>query len=426
MDANQQIKQIATAARAAAAKLAVSTGRDRNDALLACAEAIRQAKADLKAANEKDLARSAEFKLTDAAIDRLRLTDARINAMAEALEQIAAQPDPLGQTISAENRPNGLRIEKRRVPIGVIGIIFESRPNVTADAAGLCLKSGNACILRGGKEAIHSNLAIAAALRDGLQTAGLPQEAVTVLESTDRALVAAMATADGLIDLIIPRGGEGLIRAVSEAATVPVIKHYNGICHVYIHAAADAEMAGAIAVNAKTQRPGVCNAAETLLIDQAVAEQLLPGIAADLIEADVELRVGAKAGEILEAVGISGEQVRAAGEEDWSAEYLDLILAVKVVAGLDEAVAHINTYGSGHTDAIVTSNIAAARRFVEAVDSSSVMVNASTRFSDGGQYGLGAEIGISTDKLHARGPMGAADLTTYKWIVTGDGHLREG
>jgi len=426
MDANQQIKQIATAARAAAAKLAVSTGRDRNDALLACAEAIRQAKADLKAANEKDLARSAEFELTDAAIDRLRLTDARINAMAEALEQIAAQPDPLGQTISAENRPNGLRIEKRRVPIGVIGIIFESRPNVTADAAGLCLKSGNACILRGGKEAIHSNLAIAAALRDGLQTAGLPQEAVTVLESTDRALVAAMATADGLIDLIIPRGGEGLIRAVSEAATVPVIKHYNGICHVYIHAAADAEMAGAIAVNAKTQRPGVCNAAETLLIDQAVAEQLLPGIAADLIEADVELRVGAKAGEILEAVGISGEQVRAAGEEDWSAEYLDLILAVKVVAGLDEAVAHINTYGSGHTDAIVTSNIAAARRFVEAVDSSSVMVNASTRFSDGGQYGLGAEIGISTDKLHARGPMGAADLTTYKWIVTGDGHLREG
>ena len=394
----------------------MTTGQQRNAALAACAGAIRREKTALQDANARDLARSEEFGLSEAMVDRLTLTDARIEGMAVALEQIAAQTDPVGQTISGYNRPNGLRIEKRRVPIGVVGIIFESRPNVTADAAGLCLKSANACILRGGKEAVHSNMAIAAVLREGLAAAGLPAEAVTVIDKTDREIVPAMAKAQGLIDLIIPRGGEGLIRAVAEAATIPVIKHYTGNCHVYVHSRADLEMARQIVLNAKCQRPGVCNAAETLLVDVSIAEQFLTTMAAALSEAGVELR--------------GDEQARAAAEmtpateDDWYAEYLDLVLAVKVVDGLDAAVDHINTYGSHHTDAIVTRSQSAAAAFVAGVDSSSVMVNASTRFSDGGQYGLGAEIGISTDKLHARGPMGAEDLTTYKWIVTGTGHVR--
>ncbi|MCD4823045.1 MAG: glutamate-5-semialdehyde dehydrogenase, partial [Phycisphaerae bacterium] len=421
MDATEHIGKIAIAARAAAAQLSAVNGQVRNATLRSCAEAIRSAAVGLQSENTKDLAAAEENNLSAAMIDRLKLTDSRIEAMAVALEEVAAQPDPVGKTIEACNRPNGLRVEKRRVPLGVVGIIFESRPNVTADAAGLCLKSGNACILRGGKEAIHSNLAIADALRAGLESAGLPPAAVTVLDSTDRALVPAMATAEGLIDLIIPRGGEGLIRAVTQAATIPVIKHYNGICHVYVHADADAEMAEAIILNAKTQRPGVCNAAETLLVDAAVAETMLPEIAAQLVEAGVELRTDKTAAGILAAADITGEQIKPATDEDWPAEYLDLILAIKIVPGLDEAIEHINTYGSKHTDAIVTRDIAAARRFVQAVDSASVMVNASTRFSDGGVYGLGAEIGISTDKLHARGPMGAEDLTTYKWIVTGEG-----
>jgi glutamate-5-semialdehyde dehydrogenase len=418
MDADEIIRDIAQKARAAAGVLASSRGAQRDAALKSCAKAIRDSKSQLQTENEKDLARSVELGLTDAMIDRLRLTDARIEAMAVGLEEIAAQPDPVGQTISAQNRPNGLRVEKRRCPIGVVGIVFESRPNVTADAAGLCLKSGNACILRGGKEAIHSNLAIAAALRKGLAEAGLPEASVTVLESTDRAMVAAMATAEGLIDLIIPRGGEGLIRAVTESATIPVIKHYNGICHVYVHAAADLKMAQEIVVNAKTQRPGVCNAAETLLVDAQIAQTFLPEIVRKLRENKVELRGCEMSRAIV-------PDMKPATEGDWREEYLDLILAVRVVDDLAAAVEHINTYGSKHTDAIVTDDIAAAERFVTAVDSASVMVNASTRFSDGAQYGLGAEIGISTDKLHARGPMGAEDLTTYKWIVTGAGHVRE-
>jgi glutamate-5-semialdehyde dehydrogenase len=389
----------------------------RDSALRSCAQAIRDARQRLKTENEKDLVRSEQLGLTDAMIDRLRLTDSRIEGMATALEEIAAQSDPVGQTISAHNRPNGLRIEKRRVPIGVIGIIFESRPNVTADAAGLCIKSGNACILRGGKEAIHSNLAIGAVLREALQSGWLPEACVNVLESTDHALVSEMASAQGLIDLIIPRGGEKLIRAVTAAATIPVIKHYSGNCHVYVHAAADPGMAESIVLNAKSQRPGVCNATETLLVDAKVARTLLPRIAKKLSDAGVELRGDKAACELV--------KMKHASEQDWSEEYLDLILSVKVVDDIEAAIAHINTYGSKHTDAIVTADIAAVRRFVNAVDSSSVMVNASTRFSDGGMYGLGAEIGISTDKLHARGPMGAEDLTTYKWIVTGAGHVRE-
>jgi len=417
MEPDRMIAELAAPARRAAAVLAASRGEKRNAALLACAKAIRDDADKLRSENSKDLARSEEFGLSQAMVDRLTLDDTRIEAMALALEQIAAQEDPIGQTISASNRPNGLRVEKRRVPIGVIGIIFESRPNVTADAAALCIKSGNACILRGGKEAINSNLAIAAAMRKGLVAAALPAEAVTVLESTDRELVGAMARAEGLIDLIIPRGGQTLIRAVAEAATIPVIKHYAGNCHVYVHKKANLGMAERIVLNAKCQRPGVCNAVETLLVDQGIARRFLGDIAPQFASEGVELRGCEQARALVE--------MKTAGEEDWSTEYLELILAVKVVEDIDEAIEHINTYSSGHTEAIVTDEVQAAEEFIARVDSSSVMVNASTRFSDGGQYGLGAEIGISTDKLHARGPMGAEDLTTYKWIVTGNGHLRQ-
>ena len=428
MDARAYVEKLGTAARAAAARLAVTSGAERNAALAACARAVRKQAGALKSSNAKDLARGEQIGLTDALVDRLTLTDQRIESMAAALEQIAAQTDPVGQTLAAYNRPNGLRVEKRRVPIGVIGVVYESRPNVTADAAGLCLKSANACILRGGKEAMHSNLAIGGALGEGLAAAGLPAESVTVIDNPDRAIVPALCKAAGLVDLIIPRGGESLIRTVTEAATIPVIKHYAGNCHVYVHADADLAMAERIVLNAKCQRPGVCNAMETLLVDAAVAEQFLPRTAQMLAREGVELRCCGETRRILSAAGLdqaTTARLRDAAEEDWRTEYLDLILAVRVVAGLSAAVDHINTYGSAHTDAIVTSSIAAAEQFVAAVDSSSVMVNASTRFSDGGEYGLGAEVGISTDKLHARGPMGAEDLTTYKWIVTGRGHLRQ-
>ncbi len=411
------VRSLGRAARKAAGAVALSSGEQRNAALLAAAVGIRDARAALQAANEKDLAAAEQAGLAEAMIDRLTLTDARIESMAASLEQIAAQSDPVGGTIVEWDRPNGLHIEKRRVPIGVIGIIYESRPNVTADAAGLCLKAGNACILRGGKEARNSNLAIAAVLRQAVASAGLPAEAVTVIESTDRAVVPAMARAEGLIDVIIPRGGEALIRAVTEAATIPVIKHYAGNCHVYVHAAAELDMAEAICMNAKCQRPGVCNAMETLLVDAAVAEEFLPRIAAKLLAAGVELRGCERSRQIV-------SEMAAAEEADWSREYLELILAVRVVDSLDAAIEHINTYSSAHTEAIVTADAAAAERFTAAVDSSSVMVNASTRFADGGEYGLGAEVGISTGKLHARGPMGADDLTTYKWIVTGNGQVR--
>jgi len=418
MDVRNYVERIAGAARAAASRLSVARGADRNAALEAFAAAIRDDAKAIKAANAEDLAAGAEAGLSEAMMDRLALSDKRIDTMAASLEAIAAQVDPVGSTIAAYNRPNGLRIEKRRVPIGVVAIIYESRPNVTADAAGLCLKSGNACILRGGKEALKSNLAIGQCLRQGLQAAGLPAVAATVIDRTEREVVPALATAEGLIDLIIPRGGEGLIRAVVEAATIPVIKHYAGVCHVYVHGQADLDMAEAIAMNAKCQRPGVCNAMETLLVDREVAGRFLPRICRKLVDAGVELRGDEEARELF------GEMAPAT-VEDWRAEYLANILSVKVVSGLDAAIEHVNEYGSNHTDAIVTDSTAAAEAFVARVDSSSVMVNASTRFSDGGEYGLGAEVGISTDKLHARGPMGAEDLTTYKWIVTGSGHVRE-
>ena len=418
MDAAAYVNQLGLAARAAAATLATTSGAQRNSALLAAAAAIRGSRLAIMHANEADLARRNEFNLSDSMIERLQLTPGRLDSMAEALEAIAAQTDPVGQTISASTRPSGLRIEKRRVPIGVIAIIYESRPNVTADAAGLCLKSGNACILRGGKEAMNSSLAIAEALRAGLAAAKLPAAAITVIDNPDRSIVPALCKAEGLIDLIIPRGGESLIRAVVEAATIPVIKHYAGNCHVYVDADADLAMAESITVNAKCQRPGVCNAAETLLVHKDVADTFLPAVAAKLKAAGVELR-GCPSTQML----VPG--AKAATEEDYRTEFLDLILAVKVVDSIAEAVAHINKYGSAHTDAIVTRSIAAADAFVAGVDSSSVMVNASTRFSDGWEYGLGAEVGISTDKLHARGPMGAEDLTTYKWIVTGNGHIRK-
>ena len=418
MDAKAYVEKMAGAARRAAAELARAAGARRDQALLACAEGIRGRRRELQAANEKDLARSKEFGLTAAMVDRLRLDDELIEGMAVALEQIAAQGDPVGRTIAAQNRPNGLRIEKRRVPIGVVAVIYEARPNVTADAAGLCLKSANACILRGGKEAMNSNLAIAAVLREAVASVGLPADAISIVDEVDRAIVTAMCQADGLIDLIIPRGGEGLIRAVAQAATVPVIKHYAGNCHVYVDGGADPDMAEAIVINAKCQRPGVCNAMETLLVDRRVARSFLPRVAARLKAAGVELRGCEESRKLV-------QDMSPASEADYRTEYLDLILAVKVVDGVEAAIAHINDCGSHHTDAIVTESVAAAEAFVAGVDSSSVMVNASTRFSDGGEYGLGAEVGISTDKLHARGPMGAEDLTTYKWIVTGRGHLRQ-
>jgi len=418
MDAATYVRNLAGAAAAAARTLSTSPGCQRDAALRGAAEGIRAAADRLRAANAEDLAAAGAMGLSEAMLDRLRLTDSRIEAMADMAEQVAGQDDPVGQTLAGSTRPNGLRIEKRRVPIGVIGIIYESRPNVTADAAALCLKSGNACILRGGKEALHSNGAIAEVLRAAVVAAGLPAEAVSLIDVTDHAVVGEMARAAGLIDLIIPRGGEALIRAVVEAATVPVIKHYSGNCHVYVHAAADAAMAERIVLNAKCQRPGVCNAAETLLVDEAVAATFLPAVAEGLTAAGVALRGCPVSCRLVAAMA-------PAEEADWPAEYLALTLAVKVVAGVGEAIEHINRYGSGHTDAIVTADIAAAEAFTAGVDSASVMVNASTRFSDGGEYGLGAEVGISTDKLHARGPMGAAELTTYKWIVTGRGHVRE-
>jgi glutamate-5-semialdehyde dehydrogenase len=418
MDAKAYVIDLARSAKAASGKLAVAGGAQRDGALLEAAKALRARSAELAQANERDLAAAKKSKLSAAMIDRLTLSPKRIEGMALALEQIAAQTDPVGQAIAAYNRPNGLRIEKRRVPLGVIAIIFESRPNVTAEAAALCLKSGNASILRGGKEALQSNLAIGACLREGLQKAGLPEAAVTVIDRTDHEVVGALATAEGLVDLIIPRGGEGLIRAVVEAATIPVIKHYAGNCHVYVHADADLAMAEAIALNAKCQRPAVCNAAETLLVDAAVAERFLPAVSLKLQEAGVELRGCQRSRKLVPSM-------KAATEQDWLTEYLDLVLAVRVVDGLEQAIEHINTYGSHHTDAIVTGSLLAAERFVAGVDSSSVMVNASTRFSDGEEYGLGAEVGISTDKLHARGPMGAQDLTTYKWIVTGAGQIKQ-
>ncbi|MEH6668975.1 glutamate-5-semialdehyde dehydrogenase [Halopseudomonas sp.] len=405
-------------ARQASRVIARATTAVKNRALLATAEAIEAAAAELVEANELDLQAGRDNGLDAAMLDRLALTPARIQAMLEGLRQVAALDDPIGSIRDMKFLPSGIQVGRMRVPLGVIGIIYESRPNVTVEAASLCLKSGNACILRGGSESIHSNRAIARCLRQGLDAAGLPAEVVQVVETTDRAAVGALITMPDYVDVIVPRGGKGLIERISRDARVPVIKHLDGICHVYVDDRADLDKAQAIALNAKTHRYGVCNAMETLLVHQAVADEFLPRVARLYAEKQVELRGCAATRDILpDAV--------AATEEDWSTEYLAPILAIRVVADMDAAIEHINTYSSQHTDAMVSEDYTRARRFLAEVDSSSVMINASTRFADGFEYGLGAEIGISTDKIHARGPVGLEGLTSEKYVVFGDGHIRQ-
>ena len=404
-------------ARAAAAALSRSETAAKNAALLAMAAAIDHSAATLISENAKDLAAGKANGLDDAMLDRLALNAARIQSMSDGLRQIAALPDPVGEISGMAYRPSGIQVGRMRVPLGVIGIIYESRPNVTADAAGLCLKSGNATILRGGSEAIHSNQAIAKCIQQGLVAAGLPAHAVQVIKTTDRAVVGELITAKEFVDVIIPRGGKSLTERISNEAKVPVIKHLDGICHVYIDEHADIAKAIKIAVNAKTHRYGVCNAMETLLVHDAVAKKVLPDLAKQYAETGVELRGCKKTRDILSGIN-------SATEEDWTTEYLAAILSIRIVTSLDEAIEHINVYGSHHTDAIITEDYTRARRFLREVDSSSVMVNASTRFADGFEYGLGAEIGISTDKLHARGPVGLEGLTTLKYIVLGDGQIR--
>ena len=390
----------------------------KNLALLKIAGIIEQRADALIAENANDLAAGKANGMDNAMLDRLALTPKSIKTMVEGLQQVAALPDPVGEITDLSYRPTGIQVGQMRVPLGVIGIIYESRPNVTIDAAALCLKSGNACILRGGSESIHSNQAIAACISKGLEEAGLPQQVVQIVSTPDRAAVGELIAMNQYVDVIVPRGGKSLIERISNNATIPVIKHLDGICHVYIDDDADLEKSVTVALNAKTQRYGVCNAMETLLVAQSVAADILPVLAEKFLEKGVELRGCPKTCSLVPAC------VRAT-EEDWATEYLAPILAIKIVNGLDEAIEHINQYGSNHTDAIMTENYGKARRFLREVDSSSVMVNASTRFADGFEYGLGAEIGISTDKLHARGPVGLEGLTSLKFIVLGDGHIRQ-
>jgi len=412
------MRGLGEAARAAGRRLAATDSGPRNRALRLIAESIRDAAPALAEANERDLDAGKAAGLDAALLDRLALTEARIEAMAEGLEQIAALPDPVGAVTDLDPMPSGIRVGRMRVPLGVVGIIYESRPNVTADAAGLCLKSGNACLLRGGSEALHSNQAIAECIRGGLEAAGLPPTAVQVVGTTDRAAVGELITLDDYVDVLVPRGGKGLIERIMRDATVPMIKHLDGICHCYIDANADADMAERVVVNAKTQRYGTCNTLETLLISAAMAPEMLPRLKARFDAHGVELRGCERSRSLVDGL-------TAATEADWDTEYLAAILSIRVVDDLDEAIRHIARYSSGHTDAIVTNDYAHAQRFLREVDSSSVMVNASTRFADGFEYGLGAEIGISTDKLHARGPVGLEGLTTQKYIVLGEGHVRE-
>ncbi|WP_111414214.1 glutamate-5-semialdehyde dehydrogenase [Billgrantia lactosivorans] len=411
------MNRLGQAARAAASQMRRAVTGDKNRALLAMAEQLQRRRGEILAANAGDLARGRDNGLEPALLDRLALNDARLDAMIEGLKQVAALPDPVGEIDGLRFRPSGIQVGQMRVPLGVIGIIYESRPNVTLEAASLCLKSGNASILRGGSEARDSNAALAACIRDGLRVAGLPEDAVQVVATTDRAAVGQLIAMPEYVDVIIPRGGKSLIERISRDARVPVIKHLDGICHVYVDATADPEKALAIAVNAKTQRYGTCNTMETLLIDAPVAAGLLPRLAEAYAEHGVELRGCERTRAII-------ADIAAATEADWETEYLAPILAVRVVDGIDAAIAHIERYGSHHTDAIVTEDYRLARRFLAEVDSSSVMVNASTRFADGFEYGLGAEIGVSTDKLHARGPVGLEGLTTRKYVVLGDGQVR--
>ena len=422
-DLSALVTQIAVRARAASLALATAPTAQKDAALRALARLLPAAEGDLLAANLLDVEAARAAGLSAASLDRLTLTPARIAHLAESVAQVATLPDPVGQVLEAWTRPNGLRIRQVRVPIGVIGIIYEARPNVTIDCAVLCLKSGNACILRGGKEIFNTNTAFAALVQRALAEAGLPADAVQLIPTTDRAALNHLLKLDTLIHCIIPRGGESLIRFVAENSTIPVIKHYTGVCFVYVDRAADPAMAEAILVNAKTQRPGVCNAAEQLLVHADIAATVLPRLAAALAARGVTLRTDAAAGAIL-ASAAPAIPAEAASEADFRAEFLDLVIAVRVVPDLEAAVAIINRDGSGHTDVIVTADEAAARRFQAAVDSAVVPWNASTRFNDGFEFGFGAEIGISTDRLHARGPMGLKELCSYKYLIDGDGQVR--
>ncbi|MCG6887496.1 MAG: glutamate-5-semialdehyde dehydrogenase [Proteobacteria bacterium] len=418
VDVKQYMHQLGQQARQAARVLARTPTGPKNQALLAMAEALLSRTADLLVANQKDMEAGAAKGLDAALLDRLALNEARIAAMADGLREIVALPDPVGEISHMTYRPSGIEVGKMRVPLGVIGIIYESRPNVTADAAALCLKSGNAAILRGGSEAQHSNQAIADCIHAGLKSAGLPIDAVQVIETTDRQAVGELITMPEYVDVIVPRGGKALIERISAEARVPVIKHLHGVCHVYIDDKADLHKAIRVAFNAKTQRYGTCNTMETLLVNQSIAGQVLPELGRMYADEDVELRGDEATRAIL-------TDSKAATDEDWDTEYLAPILSIRVVADLDAAIEHIHRHGSGHTESIMTEDLGRARRFLAEVDASSVMVNASTRFADGFEYGLGAEIGISTDKIHVRGPVGLEGLTSQKYIVLGDGHIRE-
>jgi glutamate-5-semialdehyde dehydrogenase len=421
-DIATQMRHIGAAARAASRAMARASTAQKNAALTHIAQAIRDQAPALKQANHEDVEAARAEGLQEALIERLILSDKAISTMAEGLEQIATLPDPIGEMTDLRQRPTGIQVGHMRVPLGVIGIIYEARPNVTVDAAGLCIKSGNATVLRGGSEAIRCNTALAKLVRDGLLAAQLPEDGVQVIETTDRAAVGAMITMPEFIDVIIPRGGKGLIERISRDATVPVIKHLDGVCHVYIDDEADVEKAIRIADNAKTHRYAPCNTMETLLVAQGIAQLVLPPLCRIYQAKGVELRVSSEVRAVLEVAGLAG--LIDATEEDWRAEYLAPILAITTVLGVDEAIEHINNFGSQHTDAIITENYTKAMRFLREVDSASVMVNASTRFADGFEYGLGAEIGISTNKLHARGPVGLEGLTSVKWIVLGSGQIR--
>jgi len=417
VNVHDYVHALGVRAVAAARQMARAETAAKNQALEAIAVAIESRRATILAANHEDLAAARKHGLDAAMLDRLELNEARVTAMAEGLRQVALLPDPIGEIADLKYRPSGIQVGRMRVPLGVIGIIYESRPNVTADAAGLCLKSGNAAILRGGSESIRSNGAVAACIHEGLSAAGLPVDAAQVMETTDRAAVGELIRMKEYVSVIVPRGGKSLIERVSAEATVPVIKHLHGVCHVYIDDAADLDKAVNIAFNAKTQRYGTCNTMETLLVARSVAEKVLPTLGRLYRDQQVELRGCAETQRILKGI-------EPATEQDWSTEYLAPVLSVRVVDGLDQAMEHIARYGSQHTDAIVTEDLSRARRFLREVDSSSVMVNASTRFADGFEYGLGAEIGISTDRIHARGPVGLEGLTSQKYVVIGDGHIR--
>ena len=417
MDVQTYMQGVGRQARAASRLIAKADSATKNKALTVMAQAIERASQTLLDANARDVAEARHKKLDDAAIDRLILTPKTISSMADGLMQIAKLPDPVGEISGLKYRPSGIQVGQMRVPLGVVGIIYESRPNVTADAAGLCLKSGNAAILRGGSEAIHSNQAIAACVHEGLLAARLPETVIQVIDTADRAAVGELITMQDYVDVIVPRGGKGLIERLMREARIPMIKHLHGVCHVYIDDKADFDKAIRIADNAKTQRLGTCNTLETLLVARGIAQKILPPLCKIYLDKGIELRGDESARAIV-------PQMNPAREEDWYSEYLAAILSVRVVDDLDQAIDHITTYGSQHTDAIVTEDLTRARRFITEVDSSSVMVNASTRFADGYEYGLGAEIGISTDKLHARGPVGLEGLTSLKYVVFGDGHIR--